>query len=84
MRVEVEIPEGPFRGPKTEREVAAELREAGAMYWLARGEIEAPDAERVVARGRRFKDFKEALLAMPNVGDDADFERSAEVPKDED
>lgn len=26
--------------------------------------------------------FKEWLLAMPNVGDDADFERSDELPRD--
>lgn len=84
MRVEIEIPDGLFRGPKSARELAAEVRQAVTMYWLARGEIDAPGAERVVAMGRKWKDLKEALLAMPDVGEDSDFERSSEAPKDDD
>jgi hypothetical protein len=30
----------------------------------------------------RFKDFKEALLAMPDLGEDSDFERPLELPED--
>lgn len=84
MRIEIEIPDGLFRSSKTEREVAAELKQAAVFYWLARGEIRRPDADRVIGAGTRFKDLKEALGAFPDVGRDEDFERSAESPADRD
>ncbi len=80
MRVQLEIPDGIFHTPKSEQQVAADLREAAAMYWLVRGDIDALEAARVAGAGRPFKDFKEALLAFPNVGLDEDFERSREAP----
>lgn len=84
MRIEIEIPDGLFHGAKTERELASELRQAAAFYWLARGEIGRPEAERVIGARGRFGDLKEALLAFPDVGRDEDFERSAETPADDD
>ena len=70
------MPDDAFQTPKTPEQIAEEIRQAAAFYWLARGEITAHGAE-TIARGEQEKPqgFKEFLLSMPNVGDDADFER---------
>lgn len=37
--------------------------------------------ESLLGKGRKRSSFKEALLAMPNVGDDADFERGPQLER---
>ena len=60
---------------KSPEELLWELRTAAAMYWLVRGQISAEQAKAIAARQARKQSFKELLLAMPDVGEDADFER---------
>lgn len=85
MRITVELPEDVFHAPKTLEQVARELLQAAAMYWLARGEI-SPDrateitAPRVEPTGEGLIDL---LLSMPDVGDDADFERPLDYGRPE-
>ncbi|WP_437326195.1 hypothetical protein [Sorangium sp. So ce381] len=43
MRVTLEIREDAFRTPKTPEQVAEEMRQAAAVFWVARGDV-APDA----------------------------------------
>jgi hypothetical protein len=43
MRVVVEIREEAFRTPKTPEQVAEEMRQAAAVFWVARGDV-APEA----------------------------------------
>jgi plasmid stability protein len=37
--------------------------------------------ESLLGKGRKRSSFKEALLAMPNVGDDADFGRGPQLER---
>jgi len=76
MHIIMNVPEEAFQTPKTAEQIEAEIRQAAASFWLARGEITAERAA-TIARGGKEKaqGFKEFLLSMPNVGDDADFER---------
>jgi hypothetical protein len=76
MHISVEVPEEAFRTPKTTEQVEAEIRQAAAFFWLARGEI-TPERAVTIARGDKenAQGFKDFLRSMPNVGDDADFER---------
>lgn len=64
-------------------EIARELLQAGAMYWLVRGEISAEQAMAITASEVRDESLKELLLAMPDVGEDADFERVVDLGRSE-
>jgi hypothetical protein len=80
MQVTMKIPDGLFASPKSPAQVAREVREAVAMYWLARGEISPEQAKNITAEeiNAPRRDLREVLLAMPEVGEDADFERLAD------
>jgi hypothetical protein len=77
MQVTVDLPDDVFASPKPPTQVAQEVRQAAAMYWLARGEISPEKAQAITgAKGvAEARDLREILLAMPDVGEDEDFER---------
>lgn len=86
MRVTVDVPEGVFRQPKTPEQLVTELRQAGAMFWLARGDV-APEAvpaltEAPASSAPADGTLMDLLLGMPDVGEDSDFERQAEFPRE--
>jgi hypothetical protein len=79
MRITVDVPEGVFRTPKTPEQVAGDLRRAGAIFWLACGDV-APEAVAAItelaAPPGPEGTLMDLLLSMPDVGDDAVFERA--------
>ena len=77
MRIIIEIREEAFRTPKTPQQIADEMRQASAVFWVARGEV-APEAVNDLAAAtlpEKEGTLMDLLLSMPNVGEDADFER---------
>lgn len=60
-------------------EIARELIQAAAMYWLVRGEISADQAKAMTASELPHPSLKDLLLAIPDVGDDGDFSRNADL-----
>ena|SRR5690349_21922472 len=86
MRITLEIREDAFRTPKTPEQVAEEMWQAAAVFWVARGDV-APEAVNDLAAPPLPEDVSaplppekegtlmDLLLSMPNVGEDADFER---------
>ncbi|WP_437656180.1 hypothetical protein [Sorangium sp. So ce1182] len=84
MRIIMEIREGVFRTSKTPQQIADEIRQAAAVFWVARGDV-APEAVNDVAAAtlpeaaatlpEKEGTLKDLLLSMPDVGEDADFER---------
>lgn len=64
-------------------EIARELLQAGAMYWLVRGEISAEQAKAITMSEMRDESLKELLLAMPDVGEDEDFARASDLGRAE-
>jgi hypothetical protein len=77
MRITVEVPEGVFKTSKTPEQVADEMRQAAAVFWVARGDV-APEAiAEITASSPAAQEgtLYELLMTGPNVGDDADFER---------
>jgi hypothetical protein len=76
MQITVNVPDDVFKTPKTPEQIEADLRQAGAKLWLERGEITAERAAAIAGGvGESMPGFKEFLRSMPNVGEDADFER---------
>jgi hypothetical protein len=78
MRVIMEIRDDAFRTPKTPQQVADEMRQAAAVFWVARGDL-APEAVNDLAAPsspEKEGTLMDLLMQGPNVGDDADFERS--------
>ncbi|WP_437622154.1 hypothetical protein [Sorangium sp. So ce1151] len=77
MRIIMEIREEAFRTPKTPQQIADEMRQAAAVFWVARGDV-APEAVNDLAAAtlpEKEGTLMDLLLNMPNVGEDADFER---------
>ncbi|KYF81469.1 hypothetical protein BE17_33660 [Sorangium cellulosum] len=84
MRIIMEIREEAFRTPKTPQQIADEMRQAAAVFWVARGDV-APEAvndlaaatlpEAAATLPEKEGTLMDLLLSMPNVGEDADFER---------
>lgn len=82
MEFVMRIPDGVFRTVKTPEQVAEEMRQAAAIFWVARGdvapeamnEITTPPAPLASTPGREGT-LMDLLMSMPNVGEDADFER---------
>ncbi|WP_437927022.1 hypothetical protein WMF37_49670 [Sorangium sp. So ce291] len=84
MRIIMEIREEAFRTPKTPQQIADEMRQAAAVFWVARGDV-APEAVNELAAAtlpeaaailpEKEGTLMDLLLSMPNVGEDADFER---------
>ena len=81
MQVTIELPDDFFVRPKSEQELLHDVQQAAAMYWVVRGDIPAERASDVRAVPGPPIDFKTALAMMPNVGDDADFERQPDLPR---
>lgn len=83
MRVTIDVPDGVFRTPKTAEQVIADLRQAGAIFWVARGDL-SPDAVPAFTHPELPSEgtLMDLLLSMPDVGDDADFERPLEYPRE--
>ncbi|WP_437296335.1 hypothetical protein [Sorangium sp. So ce426] len=77
MEFIVKIPEKVFRTAKTPEQVAEEMRQAAAVFWVARGDV-APEAVSEITAPSALETegtLYELLMQGPNVGDDADFER---------
>jgi hypothetical protein len=92
MDITVKIPERLFRTAKTPEQVADEIRQAAALFWVARGDVAAeamgeittpspPDEEGTAPK--KAAGFKDFLRSMPNVGDDSDFERPVDYGRPE-
>lgn len=84
MDVTVRIPEGVFRNAKTPEQVADEIRQAAALFWVARGDV-AAEAMNEITTPRRPEDdgtLYDLLMQGPNVGDDADFERPVDYGRE--
>lgn len=84
MEFIMKIPERVFRTAKTPEQVADEMRQAAAVFWVARGDI-APEAVReIIAPPAPEKEgtLFDLLMQMPNVGDDADFERPVDYGRE--
>ena len=84
MEFIMKIPEGVFRTAKTPEQVAEEMRQAAAVFWVARGDV-APEAVREItaphapaAEGTLY----ELLMQGPNVGDDSLFERPVDYGRE--
>lgn len=77
MRVTVEVREDAFRTPKTARQIEDEMRQAAAVFWVARGDV-APEAVNDITAPSLPENqgtLMDLLLSMPDVGEDTDFER---------
>ena len=77
MRITVDVPERVFRTSKTPEQVAKEMRQAAAVFWVARGDV-APEAVSEITAPPPPADepmLYDLLLLGPDVGEDADFER---------
>ena len=86
MRVTLEVKEDAFRTPKTTQQIEEDVRQAAAMFWLARGDV-APEHARDVtgptageAGQDRALTLYDLLLLGPGGSDedDAYFERLVE------
>jgi hypothetical protein len=84
MRITVDVPEGIFRTPKTPEQVASDLRRAGAIFWLACGDVGADAVPAITQAAAPAPEgtLMDLLLGMPDVGDDAAFERPVEYPRE--
>jgi hypothetical protein len=77
MRITMEVREDAFVRPKTLQQVAEEMGQAAALFWVARGDV-APEAVNDVAAPSppgNAETLMDLLLSMPDVGEDADFAR---------
>ncbi|XXT19143.1 hypothetical protein WME94_53845 [Sorangium sp. So ce429] len=76
MKITVNVPDDVFITPKAPEQIEADLRQAVAKLWRERGEITAERAAEIAGDAvEKTPDFKEFLRSMPDVGEDADFER---------
>ena len=77
MRITVEIREDAFRTPKTARQIEEEMRQAAAVFWVARGDVAPEAVNDITAPSPPEKEgtLMDLLLSMPDVGEDNDFER---------
>lgn len=84
MRVIVEVPERVFLAAKTLDQVAADVRRAAAAYWIASGDVTPEAANEITTPGAPAvgPTLMELLVRMPDVGDDADFERPRELGRE--
>lgn len=77
MEFTIKIPEGVFRTAKTPEQVAGEMRQAAAVFWVARGDVAPESVSAITTPSAPEKEgtLYELLMQGPNVGDDAYFER---------
>lgn len=82
MEILVRIPDGLFRHAKSPERIAQEMRQAAAIFWVARGDVAPEAVSEIMAPAAPHDDgtLYELLMRGPNVGDDADFERSISSP----
>lgn len=75
MRITVDLPDDIFTSPKPAEQVAQEILQAAAMFWLVRGEISAEEAQRI-ARGQGRGEGPPAVAApvLPEMSEDEAFE----------
>ncbi|WP_437896533.1 hypothetical protein [Sorangium sp. So ce124] len=71
MRVIMEIPEDAFRTPKTPEQVALEMRQAAAVFWVARGDIALEAVSKIFVPSALETEgtLYELLMQGPNGGD---------------
>ncbi len=84
MEVVIRIPDWIFRRAKTLEQVAEEMKQAAAVFWVARGDV-APEAAGEIAAAAPPTDdgtLYEVLMKGPDMGDDADFERPRDMPRE--
>ena len=85
MKLVLELPDIAFHVAKSPEQLLREARQALAMFWLARGEIPPERAAEMTAEAAAptARDFKAALSAMPDVGEDQDFDQRSAPPRSE-
>ena len=91
MKVTVEVREEAFRTPKTPRQIEEEIRHAAAIFWVARGDVAPDNAQAVTAPAPaaggeapgRVPMLYDLLSLGPDVGEDADFERRRQPPREQ-
>jgi hypothetical protein len=84
MKIVLDLPEAEIPASKDPEDLAREAIEALVMYWLARGEISLERAASLTcAQTKNAVSFKDHLTSMPDVGEDADFERFLDMPRPE-
>jgi hypothetical protein len=82
MEFTIKIPDSVFRTAKTPEQAAEEVRQAAAIFWVARGDV-APEAVSEIttpsppatSSPEKKGTLYDLLMEGPNVGEDADFER---------
>lgn len=65
-----------------EEEVIAALRARAALHGRSAEAEHREILRQVLLHEERAEAFKDWLLSMPNEGDDADFERGHDLPRD--
>jgi hypothetical protein len=77
MEFIIKIPDSVFRTAKTPEQVAEEVRQAAAIFWVARGDVALEAMSEITAPSppQTTGTLMDLLLSMPNVGEDIDFER---------
>jgi hypothetical protein len=88
MNITVTVPDEIFLTLKTPAQVAEELRQAAMIFWRSRGDISTEAAAEITASapgGATSSDetLMDVLLQMPDVGDDALFERPREYEREQ-
>jgi hypothetical protein len=91
MKITVEVREDAFRTPKTRQQIEEDIRQAAAMFWLARGDIAPEHAQTVTAPAPaaeteppgRVRTLHDLVLLGPDVGEDADFERPRQPAREQ-
>ena len=89
MDITITIPDQFFLTDKTPEQIMEELRQAAMIFWRARGDISTESADAIQARspegdlGTGGETMMDVLLQMPDVGDDALFERPAEHAREQ-
>jgi hypothetical protein len=84
MEFSMKIPERIFRTAKTPEQVAEEMRQAAAVFWVARGDVAPEAVSEITAPSPPEKEgtLYDLLMQGPNVGDDADFERPVDYGRE--
>ena len=84
MEVVIKIPDQLFRRAKTLEQVVEEMKQAAAVFWVARGDVAPEAASEIAAPAPPADDgtLYGVLMKGPDVGDDADFDRPKDMPRE--
>jgi hypothetical protein len=84
MEFIMKIPERVFRTVKTPEQVSEEMRQAAAVFWVARGDVAPEAVSEITAPSAPEKEgtLYDLLMEGPNVGDDSDFERPVDYGRE--